>query len=83
MVPLSKEVAERAGIAVSPVRTGSASGSLRAPAVIEPNAYKLVTVTPLTSGRITRVAAELGQHVTAGQTIADIFSPELAEWQTR
>jgi RND family efflux transporter MFP subunit len=51
--------------------------------VVEPNAYKLVAVTPLISGRITRVAAELGQHVQRGQMIAQIFSPELAESQTR
>jgi RND family efflux transporter MFP subunit len=83
VVTLSKEGVERAGITVTTVVAGTLSGSLRAPGVVEPNAYKQVTVTPLISGRVTGVTAELGQHVQRGQTIAQIFSPELAESQTR
>ena len=83
VVTLSKEGIERAGITVTTVTTATTSGSLRAPGVVEPNAYRQVIVTPLVSGRITRVTAELGQHVQRGQTIAQIFSPELAESQTR
>jgi RND family efflux transporter MFP subunit len=83
VVPLSKEGAERAGITVTAVTAGAPSGGLRAPAVVEPNAYKVVAVTPVIGGRITRVTVELGQHVQRGQTIAQIFSPELAESQTR
>ena len=83
VVTLSKEGVERAGITVTTVASGTASEGLRAPGVVEPNAYKQVIVTPLVSGRITRVTAELGQHVQRGQTIAQIFSPELAEAQTR
>lgn len=83
VVTLSQEAVERAGITVTEVTAGTTSGGLRAPGVIEPNAYKQVVVTPLVSGRITRVAAELGQHVRRGQTIAQVFSPELAESQTR
>ncbi len=51
--------------------------------MVEPNAYKVIAVTPLIGGRITQVRVELGQHVQRGQTIAQIFSPELAESQTR
>jgi RND family efflux transporter MFP subunit len=40
-------------------------------------------VTPIIGGRITRVSAELGQQVQRGETIAQIFSSELAEAQTR
>ena len=83
VITLAPEAVDRAGITVTPVTAGSAYGGLRAPGVVEPNAYKEVVVTPLVSGRITRVAAELGQHVKRGQTIAQIFSPELAEAQTR
>ncbi|MDO8678615.1 MAG: efflux RND transporter periplasmic adaptor subunit [Acidobacteriota bacterium] len=83
VVTLSPEAVERAGITVTAVTAGTASGTLRAPGVVEPNAYKQVVVTPLVSGRVTRVAAELGQQVQRGQTIAQIFSPELAEAQTR
>ena len=83
VVPLSKQGVDRAGITVMTVVAGTTSGGLRAPGVVEPNAYKQVVVTPLISGRITRVMAELGQHVQRGQTMAQIFSPELAEAQTR
>ena len=51
--------------------------------MVEANAYKQVVVTPVISGRITRVTADLGQHVQRGQTLAQIFSPELADAQTR
>ena len=83
VVTLSKEAVERAGITLTTVRAGTTLGALRAPGVVEPNAYKQVIVTPIISGRITRVTAELGQHVQRGQTIAQVFSPELAEAQTR
>lgn len=82
-IPLAKEGADRAGIQVTTVTMGAASGSVRAPGVVEPNAYKLVVVTPVIGGRITQVMAALGQVVQQGQTIARIFSPELAESQTR
>jgi RND family efflux transporter MFP subunit len=42
-----------------------------------------VVVTPLVSGRVTRVVAELGARVRRGQTLAQIYSPELAEAQTK
>lgn len=83
VVTLTTEAVERAGITVVPVAAGTASGGLRAPGAVEANAYKQIVVTPLVSGRITRVAVELGQPVKRGQTIAQIFSPELAEAQTR
>ena len=83
IVTLNPEAIARAGITVTAVTAGAASDGLRVPGVIEANAYKQVVVTPLVSGRITRVAAELGQQVKRGQTIAQIFSPELAEAQTR
>ena len=83
VVPLGQEAAERAGISVTTVTTGSTAGGLAAPGLVEPNTYKRVVVTPLVAGRITRVGAELGDHVRVGQTIAQVFSPELAEAQTR
>ena len=83
VVTLSPEAIARAGITVTAVTAGASSDGLRAPGVVEANAYKQIVVTPLVSGRITRVAAELGQQVKRGQTIAQIFSPELAEAQTR
>lgn len=83
VVTLSQEAAARAGITVTAVFTGTAAGGIRAPGVVQANAYKQVVVTPVVSGRITAVAADLGQHVQRGQTLAQIFSPELSELQAR
>lgn len=83
VVTLSPEAVTRAGITVAAVVTGNAADRLRLPGVVEPNAYRQVAVTPLTAGRITRVLVEPGQHVRQGQTLAQVFSPEVAEAQTR
>ena len=83
VVTLTPEATQRAGIVVATVSQGRADSTLRLPGVVEPNAYKQVAVTPLVGGRITRVLVELGQSVRAGQTLAEIFSPELAEAETR
>lgn len=82
-ITLSADAVSRAGIVVSAVTTNTSADGLRAPGVVEPNTYKQIIVTPLVAGRITRVAAELGQLIKRGQTIAEIFSPELADSQTR
>jgi RND family efflux transporter MFP subunit len=83
VVSLTTEAVERAGIVVAPIATGTSAGEIRIPGVVEPNAYRQVTVTPLVSGRVTRVSAELGASVRRGQTLAQIYSPELAEAQTK
>jgi membrane fusion protein, heavy metal efflux system len=82
-VTLTPEAVERAGIRRAQVTAGSGGSTLRLPGVIEANAYKQVVVTPLVAGRVTRVLAELGQRVRRGQRIAEIFSPELSEAETR
>ena len=65
------------------VDTADAATAMRLPGVVEPNAYKQVVVTPIAAGRVTGVLVELGQRVGRGQTMARIFSPELAEAQTK
>jgi len=82
-VTLSPEAVKRAGVTTTVVSGGAPTEALRVPAVVEANAYRQVAVTPLVAGRVTRVMAELGQQVRQGETIAQIFSPELAESQTR
>lgn len=82
-VTLTSEAMQRAGIVVTPVSSASGATQLRLPGVVEPNAYKQVVVTPIASGRVTRVLVELGQSVRRGQPLAEIFSPELAEVETR
>lgn len=82
-ITLTEEAANRAGIVVTPVRRDTAAGSLRMAGVVEANEYRQVAVTPLAAGRVTRVTVALGERVTRGQSIAEIYSPELAEAQTR
>lgn len=83
VIGLTEEAVRRAGIVIAAVESRPLVTTLRLPAVVEPNAYKQVTVTPLVAGRITRVLADLGAHVRPGQTLATVFSPELADAQTR
>jgi cobalt-zinc-cadmium efflux system membrane fusion protein len=82
-VTLSKEATDRAGIEVTTVASSSEATTLRIPGTVQPNAYKTVSVTPLTSGRVTRVLAELGQSVQRGQLLAEIYSPDLVEARTK
>jgi cobalt-zinc-cadmium efflux system membrane fusion protein len=83
IVPLSHDAVERAGIVVTPVTIGTSGTEVRLPGVVEPNAYRQVVVTPLVAGRVTKVGPALGDHVRQGQTLAEIYSPSLAEAQTR
>ena len=83
VVPLSQEAAQRAGIVVAPVANGTSGTELRLPGVVEPNAYRQVVVTPLVAGRVTKVGPALGDRVRRGETLAEIYSPALAEAQTR
>src|SRR6185436_15679632 len=62
---------------------GAVGSMLRLPGVVEANAYKQVAVTPLVAGRVTRVRIELGQAVRQGQDMAEVFSPELSDAETR
>ena len=83
IVTLTDEAVKRAGIEIAAVEAGSAIDVLRLPAVVEPNAYAQVIVTPLVTGRVTAVAVQLGAQVRQGQSLATVFSPELADAQTQ
>ena len=74
---------ERAGIVATPVASGTSATEIRLPGVVEPNAYRQVVVTPLVAGRVTKIGPALGDRVRRGQTLAEIYSPALAEAQTR
>ncbi len=82
-VTLTADAIARAGIRLSPVGAGTGESTLRLPGVVEANAYKQVVVTPLVAGRVTRVLVERGQGVRSGQALAEIFSPEVSEAETR
>ena len=82
-VTLAPEAVARAGIVVSQIGAGRKASSVRVPGVVEANRYRQVAVTALTAGRVTAVQAELGQDVRRGQSLARIYSPELAEARAR
>ena len=83
VVSLVPEAVERAGIVVKPVAGSPSAGAIRLPGRVEANAYRQVAATSLVSGRITRVSAELGATVRRGQSLAQIYSPQLSETQTK
>jgi membrane fusion protein, heavy metal efflux system len=83
VVPLTRDAGQRAGIELTKVTTQSVSDRLRLPGVVEPNAYRQVSVTPLVSGRVVGVSAQLGAHVRKGQSLAEVYSPEVAEARTK
>jgi multidrug resistance efflux pump len=57
--------------------------SVAATGVVQPNAYRETPVMSLVGGIARRVNAQLGENVGRGQTIAVIFSDELAAAQSR
>jgi RND family efflux transporter MFP subunit len=83
VVTLTPDAVERAGLMTATVATGTSATEVRLPGVVEPNAYRQVAVTPLVNGRVTRVAAQLGARVRKGETMAEIYSPALAEARTK
>ncbi len=85
-VTLTPDVAQRAGIVVEPVGEQLAPAGLGAQAatgVVQANAYRSTPVVSLVGGRLLSVGAELGQYVRQGQTVAVVFSDELAAAQSR
>jgi membrane fusion protein, heavy metal efflux system len=83
VISLTDDAIKRAGIDLATVTAGTASGTVRIPGTVEPNAYKQVAVTSVVSGRVTRVLVELGDAVRRGQPLAQIFSPDLAVVETQ
>lgn len=85
-VTVTPEVMQRAGIKVEPigeqVSPGLASSALTT-GIVQANAYRATPVVSLVGGIVRRVNAELGQSVARGQTMAIIFSDELAQAQSR
>ena len=82
-VRLSENAITRAGIVVKPAAASATMATIRIPGIIEADAYRRVTVTPLVAGRITRVNAELGEQVKRGAPMAVIYSPDLSAAQTK
>ncbi len=79
------EEVERTGITIETVgeTLSSEAANVSSTGVVQPNAYSETPVISLLGGVVRRVSAELGQNVQKGQTVAVVFSDELAAAQSR
>ena len=79
------EQAQRAGIKIELVgeRMSAEASGQPTTGVIQANAYRETPVMSLVGGIVRSVGPELGQNVRKGQTVAVVFSNELAEAQSK
>lgn len=84
-ITLQPEQAEKIGLKTEIVgeTLSTEAVSVAATGVVQPNAYKETPVIALLGGVLRSVSGELGQTVGKGQTVAVIFSDELAASQSR
>jgi RND family efflux transporter MFP subunit len=82
-VVLTPEAVQRAGIKTAAVRSESVTSAITVPATVMSNAYRDTKVNALVGGIVRRVGAELGSSVKRGQSLAVIFSAELADAQMK
>ncbi|MEP7213480.1 MAG: efflux RND transporter periplasmic adaptor subunit [Acidobacteriota bacterium] len=82
---LSPEQMQNAGITVETVgeQLSAASTETSATGTVEANAYRQTPVVTLVGGVVRRVVPQLGENVSAGQTVAVIFSDEFAQTQSK
>jgi cobalt-zinc-cadmium efflux system membrane fusion protein len=85
-VKLSPEVLASAGIQTETVTQRPAVALITVGGTVEVNPQETQKVTSLVSGRVERVFVSIGDRVSAGQSVATILSPEIAEsygkWRT-
>lgn len=84
-VTLQPDQMEKIGLKIETVgeTLSSEAMSVAATGVVQPDAYKETPVISLLGGILRSVTGELGQNVGKGQTLAVIFSDELAASQAR
>ena len=78
-ISLSDEQIKAAGIVVEQAKEHAVSEKISVTATIQPNQDRLARVAPRIAGRVVRVAANLGDRVKAGQTLAWLDSVELGQ----
>jgi membrane fusion protein, heavy metal efflux system len=83
VVPIPADLASRAGIELVRVGHADVRSTLRVPGTVTPNQYQQTQVSSVVGGRVTSVTAQLGDRVRRGAPLAQIFSSELADAQTR
>ncbi len=82
-IDLAPDDLKKAQIRTARITNGVTPLKLRVPGIVKPNEYREVHVTPLVGGVIKEVPVVLGDHVKRGQSLAVIFSSELAEAETQ
>ena len=82
---ITPEQAQRAGIKIETVgeRISTEATGRQTTGVVQPNSYRETPVMSLVGGIVRSVGPELGQSVRKGQTIAVVFSNDLADAQTK
>jgi membrane fusion protein, heavy metal efflux system len=78
-VMLTPETREAAGIEIEGVTERPAVALLRVTGTVETNQQQTQQATPLVGGRVERVNVVLGDTVRAGQVLAVISSPQIAQ----
>ncbi len=81
-IELDANEVRRAGIKVERLETAELPAMLAAFGTIGPNRNTFARVTPPVAGRLVKIATDLGAQVSAGETLAVLESPELAEMRT-
>jgi membrane fusion protein, heavy metal efflux system len=85
-ITVSPDVIQRAGIKIEQVGeqlAGETSATAVTTGTVQANSYRTTPVVSLVGGIVRRVNAELGQDIVRGQTVAVVFSDELAQAQSR
>lgn len=84
-ITIPQDQLDKIGLKIEPAgETLSAEAvSVASTGVVEPNAYRETPVISLVGGVVRSVSAQLGQNVGKGQTLAVIFSNDLAAAQSR
>lgn len=84
-ITLAPEQIERIGLKIETVgeTMSQDAAEVAATGVVQPNAYNETPVISLVGGIVRRIDAQLGASVSRGQTVAVVFSDELAAAQSR
>lgn len=84
-VTIQPDQVEKIGLTIETVgeTLSSEAAAVSAAGVVQPNAYQETPVITLLGGVLRGVSGILGQNVSRGQTVAVIFSDELAASQSR
>ncbi len=79
---VAPELQRKWGLETGPVSRVTVSGALTLPGVIALNQQRTAQITSPLEGRVTSIAADLGDQVRGGQALIVLQSPALAQAQT-